>query len=128
MAATAGTGGEVVAAEEGAEATGTAAEEGAEAAEGGGCPLLCFTASTPVQMADGSTKRIVDVQVGDLVKSRDPATGKDEVKTVTATIERHAPVIVSVALHDAKTGASESLTCTPEHPFFLPNQGWVRDG
>ncbi len=79
-------------------------------------------------MADGSTKRIVDVQVGDQVRCRDPQTGKDEAKTVTATIERHAPSVVSVALYDAKTGASETLTCTPEHPFFVPNQGWVEAG
>jgi len=85
---------------------------------GKGCVLRCFTATTPVQMADGSTKRIVDVQVGDQVKSRDPATGKDEVKTVTTTIERHAPAIVSVALHDAKTGASER---SPIHWSIRPS-------
>jgi len=39
-------------------------------------------------MADGTTKRICEVQVGDQVLSRDPATGKDEAKTVTWTIER----------------------------------------
>jgi len=36
--------------------------------------------------------------------------------------------VVSVALNDAKTGASETLTCTPEHPFFVPGQGWVEAG
>ena len=76
-------------------------------------------------MADGTTKRIQDVQVGDQVLSRDPATGKDEVKTVTATIERHAPSVVDVVLHDAKTGHAETLTCTPEHPLFVQGQGWV---
>jgi len=113
----------------------TGAGEEAEAGKGvnflkraaGGCNL-CFVAGTPVQMADGTTKRIQDVQVGDQVLSRDPQTGKDEVKTVTGTIERHAPAIVSVALHDAKTGASETLTCTPEHPFFVQGQGWVEAG
>ena len=94
---------------------------------GKGCNL-CLTADTPVQMADGSTKRIRDVQVGDQVLSRDPATGKDEAKTVTSTIERHAPSVVDVALHDAKTGASETLTCTPEHPFYVAGQGFVEAG
>ena len=73
-----------------------------------------------MQTADGSTKRICDVEVGDQVLSRNPATGKDEAKTVTSTIERHAPSVVSVVLHDAKTGASETLTCTPEHPSSFP--------
>jgi len=95
---------------------------------GKGCLERCFVAGTPVQMADGSSKRIVDVQVGDQVKSRDPATGRDEVKTVTATVERHAPVIVDVVLHDTKTDQSETLNCTPEHPLYVQGQGWVEAG
>ncbi len=79
-------------------------------------------------MADGSVKPISQVQVGDQVRSRNSDSGQDEAKTVTATIERHAPSVVTVALHDAKTGRSETLTCTPEHPFFVPSQGWVEAG
>ena len=79
-------------------------------------------------MADGSTKRICEVQVGDQVLSRDPATGKDEAKTVTFTIERHVPSVVDVTLHDARTGKAETLTCTPEHPLFVQGQGWVEAG
>ena len=93
-----------------------------------GNPCRCFTADTPVQMADGTTKRICEVQVGDQVLSRDPATGKDEAKTVTFTIERHAPSVVDVTLHDARTGKAETLTCTPEHPLFVQGQGWVEAG
>ena len=94
---------------------------------GKGC-LRCFVASTPVQMADGTTKLIREVQVGDQVLSRNPQTGKDEAKTVTWTIERHAPSVVDVTLHDAKTGKAETLTCTPEHPLFVPGSGWVEAG
>ena len=72
-----------------------------------GC--LCFVASTPVQMADGSTKRICEVQVGDQVLSRDPDTGKDEAKTATFTIERHAPSVVDVTLHDPKPAKPQEL-------------------
>ena len=79
-------------------------------------------------MADGSRKPIQQVQVGDQVLSRDPATGKDEAKTVTFTIERHAPSVVDVTLHDARTGKAETLTCTPEHPLFVQGQGWVEAG
>ena len=66
--------------------------------------------------------------MGDQVLSRDPQTGKDEAKTVTATVERHAPVIVDVMLHDARTGKAETLTCTPEHPLYVQGQGWVEAG
>ena len=31
-------------------------------------------------------------------------------------------------LYNAKVGASETLTCTPEHPFFVPGTGWVEAG
>ena len=78
-------------------------------------------------MADGSTKRICDVQVGDQVLSRDPQTDKVEAKTVTNTIERHAPSVVDVTLHDARTGKAETLTCTPEHPWYTVG-GWVLAG
>ncbi len=125
LAATAGTGEGAVAAEEGGEA----AEAGAEGAEdvAGGC-LRCFTGDTPVQMADGSTKAISEVRAGDRVRSRDPQTGKEEAKTVTATIKRLASAVVTVSLTDAKTGKSETLTCTPEHPLFVEGSGWVEAG
>jgi len=114
----------------------TGAGEEAEAGQGAkllqraakGCFGECFVAGTLVQMADGSMRPISQVQVGDQVLSRDPATGKDEAKTVTNTIERHAPSVVDVVLHDAKTGHDETLTCTPEHPLFVEGQGWVEAG
>jgi len=114
----------------------TGAGEEAEAGQGAkllqraakGCLGKCFVAGTLVQMADGSRKPIQQVQVGDQVLSRDPATGKDEARTVTATIERHAPSVVDVTLHDAKTGKAETLTCTPEHPLYVQGQGWVEAG
>ena len=125
MAATAGAGEGAVAAQEGTEA----AEAGAEGAEdvAGAC-LRCFTGETPVQMADGTTKPISEVRAGDRVKSRDPQTGREEAKTITATIKRLAPAVVTVSLTDAKTGKTEALTCTPEHPLFVTGRGWMEAG
>ena len=68
------------------------------------------------------------MQAGDQVKSRDPLTGREDAKTVTATIQRQSPALVTVSLHDAKAGTRETLTCTPEHPFFVPGSGWVEAG
>jgi hypothetical protein len=79
-------------------------------------------------MADGPPQRIANVQVGDRVKSRDPQTGVEGVKTVTATIQRLAPALVHLSLTEAKTGQSETLTCTPEHPLFVSGRGWVAAG
>ena len=55
-------------------------------------------------------------------------TGKDEAKTVAATIERHSPAVLDVVLHDAKIGQTETLTCTQEHPLYVQGQGWVEAG
>jgi len=59
---------------------------------------------------------------------RNAITGQDEAKTVTATIKRLAPAVVTVSLQDANTGQTESLTCSPEHLFFVQGQGWVEAG
>ena len=70
---------------------------------------------------------------GDWVKSRNAVTGKDEARQVTASIKRYASAVVTVALTDAKTGQTETLTCTPDHPFFTVGTGngsggWVEAG
>ena len=125
LAATVGAGGSAVAAEE----TGGVVEGATEGSEDiAETCLRCFTGETLVQMADGTAKPIRDVQVGDRVKSRDPVTGKESAKTVTATIKRLASSVVRVSVTDAKTGQSETLTCTPEHPLFVQGQGWVEAG
>nr|WP_308340505.1 MULTISPECIES: Hint domain-containing homing endonuclease [unclassified Streptomyces] len=56
-------------------------------ASGGSCPINnSFTPGTKVLMADGSTKPIEDVKVGDKVKATDPKTGETRIETVTAEI------------------------------------------
>jgi Pretoxin HINT domain len=40
--------------------------------------------ATPVVMADGTTKKIKDVKVGDKVLATDPESGKTSARTVTA--------------------------------------------
>ena len=62
------------------------------------------------------------------MKSRNEATGQDEARQVTTSIERLSPAVVTVALADSKTGKIETLSCTPEHPLFVQGQGWVEAG
>ena len=76
-------------------------EEGGVLCEGG-----CFVAGTQVQMADGSTKSIDKIKVGDEVKSRDPATGKDKVEPVLRLYIHPAPQIMELHLSDG-----EVITC-----------------
>lgn len=59
-----------------------------------------FTSDTPVTMADGSTKLIKDVKVGDKVLATDPQTGQTKAEPVVALIRHsgvHAMVLVTLA-------------------------------
>jgi RHS repeat-associated protein len=52
----------------------------------GEVPCASFRADTLVVMADGTRKRIGDVEVGDWVLATDPVTGKTSFRVVTATM------------------------------------------
>ncbi|WP_435279065.1 RHS repeat-associated core domain-containing protein [Streptomyces sp. 1222.5] len=89
-----------------------------------------FTPTTPVLMADGSTKEIADVKIGDKVLATDPKTGKTKTETVNAEIKgtglKHlAKVTVDV---DGKKGSrTASVTATDGHPFWVPEMhAWLR--
>ncbi|WP_234342920.1 polymorphic toxin-type HINT domain-containing protein [Streptomyces fulvoviolaceus] len=93
----------------------------------GGC-TQCFLAGTDVLMADGSTKDIEDIRVGDEVKAADPRTGESGPRKVTRLIitehDKHFNEL-SIATDDG----IEKLTATFEHPFWSPSEGnWVEAG
>ncbi|MEW2116045.1 polymorphic toxin-type HINT domain-containing protein [Streptomyces sp. NPDC005474] len=92
-----------------------------------GCPK-CFLAGTDVQLADGSTKDIEDVEVGDEVLATDPETGETGARKVTRLIitdgDKHFNEL-SIATEDG----IEKLTATYEHPFWSPSeQDWIDAG
>jgi len=87
-----------------------------------------FTLKNP-EAADLPTSQIKDVEPGNLVATRNPQTGKTEFGRVVRTIQRQTDALVTVRLADSKTGqAASSLTCTPEHPYYVQGQGWVEAG
>ncbi|MEV3971148.1 polymorphic toxin-type HINT domain-containing protein [Streptomyces sp. NPDC050698] len=88
-----------------------------------------FTPHTKVLMADGSTKRIKDVDIGDKVLATDPETGETKVETVTAEIKgkgvKHL-VKITVDIDGKKGSKTASVTATDGHPFWVPELGeWV---
>ena len=86
----------------------------------------CFIAGTPVQMKDGDSKPIEDVEAGDLVQSRNEKTGQSEVKIVERTYVEHVKRVVTASFADASTGkVVQTVTCTPQHPFYVAGKGFV---
>ncbi|QPK50800.1 RHS repeat-associated core domain-containing protein [Streptomyces gardneri] len=120
---------------------GVAAKTAAKAASGGtagaatselalvrllGCK--CFLAGTEVLMADGSTKPIEDVKLGDMVQATDPETGEAGPREVTRLIRTESDKHFNT-LSIATDEGVEELTATHEHPFWSPSQSaWIEAG
>ncbi|WP_079178426.1 polymorphic toxin-type HINT domain-containing protein [Streptomyces mangrovisoli] len=88
-----------------------------------------FTPSTLVLMADGSTKKIADIENGDKVLATDPKTGKTKAETITAEITgvglKHL-VKVTVDVDGDKGSKKASVTATDGHPFWVPElHAWL---
>jgi RHS repeat-associated protein len=88
----------------------------------------CFLAGTDVLMADGTTKDIEDIELGDEVQATDPETGETGAREVTRLIvtedDKHFNEL-SIATEDGV----EQLTATYEHPFWSPSEDeWIEAG
>ncbi|WP_329179188.1 polymorphic toxin-type HINT domain-containing protein [Streptomyces sp. NBC_01477] len=87
-----------------------------------------FVANTDVELADGQTKDIEDVEVGDKVITTDPDTGKTAVRLVIATIITDDDMNFT-DLTVESDGTSASIVATDTHPFWVINEGrWVNAG
>jgi hypothetical protein len=104
------------------------AETKAEAT--GGCPgglcgvpgKNCFVAGTPV-LTENGLRAIEDVDVGDLVWSRDDVTGEESLAPVLRTFVTPDRELMRVELlHD---NTVEAIEATPEHPWHVEGRGWV---
>jgi hypothetical protein len=82
---------------------------------------VCFVAGTQVKTADGF-KPIEDVAIGDTVLSSNVETGEIGYKSVVNEFVKQTAELVSVKLD------GETITATPEHPFFVEGRGWVAAG
>ncbi|MFF3394742.1 polymorphic toxin-type HINT domain-containing protein [Streptomyces sp. NPDC002669] len=88
----------------------------------------CFLAGTDVLMADGDTKDIEDIEVGDMVMATDPETGKHGPRKVTRLIRSEGEKQLNTLTILTPAGP-EKLTATREHPFWSPSENaWVEAG
>lgn len=96
---------------------------------GGACGVpggQCFVAGTPVLTPDG-TVPIEEIEIGDLVLSRDPTTGETTYKRVVWLKDPHQAAVLSLSLADDE-GDEDTLQVTGEHPFWVRGRGWVPAG
>jgi RHS repeat-associated protein len=93
------------------------------------CSVNSFDPDTPVLLADGTSKRIKDVKLGDRVLATDPRTGQSVPKPVVALIagagEKHL-VRLTIDTDGPNGQAIASIVTTDRHPFWSPLTGdWI---
>jgi hypothetical protein len=83
-------------------------------------PTGCFIAGTDILTPDGM-KDIETVQVGDLVMADDPSTPGDvQERRVTQIFQHEVSTLIDLTID------GEVITTTEEHPFWVPDLGWVK--
>ncbi|WP_435792363.1 polymorphic toxin-type HINT domain-containing protein [Actinacidiphila glaucinigra] len=99
-----------------------------KAGEGDTCNS--FVPGTKVLMADGSTKAIEKIKVGDKVVATDPESGETRIETVTAEIKGQGlKHLVKVTIDiDGKHGTKTAkVTATDGHPFWVTElDEWIK--
>ncbi|MFC4503264.1 MULTISPECIES: polymorphic toxin-type HINT domain-containing protein [Streptomyces] len=88
-----------------------------------------FLPGTKVLLADGSTKSIEKVTLGDKVVTTDSKTGKTTVREVAGTIVTEDDKSFSdLAVKTAK-GKVQALIATTTHPFWVESEhAWIKAG
>ncbi|GAA2707818.1 LamG-like jellyroll fold domain-containing protein [Micromonospora olivasterospora] len=86
---------------------------------GGGatCPRHSFDPKTRVLMADGSSRPIEDVNVGDKVMATEPTTGRSEPKQVTQLHRNDDKDLTDLTVRD-QDGKVTKVETTWHHPFW----------
>jgi hypothetical protein len=83
---------------------------------------------TPVLLADGTSKPIEDIEIGDEVRAADPETGEDGPRVVSALIRgTGSKNLVDVTVDtDGDAGRKTGrITATDGHPFWVDARGWI---
>ncbi|MEM7185000.1 MAG: polymorphic toxin-type HINT domain-containing protein [Spirochaetota bacterium] len=79
----------------------------------------CFVAGTLVHTKNG-LKKIEEIQVGDIVLTKDENTGKSLYRKVTELFYHEVDTLFVL-----KLGNGETIQTTWNHPFWIENKGWT---
>ncbi|WP_233533875.1 RHS repeat-associated core domain-containing protein [Kitasatospora sp. SolWspMP-SS2h] len=103
--------------------------DAAQADSGGSCPLKAnsFPAGTLVQLADGSTKPIDQLETGDVVLATDPQTGETRPEPITDTITGYDDIeFTQLTLQATDQGEVPAVTSTAHHAYWdQTSRTWV---
>lgn len=97
------------------------ADDVASSGSMGACRANSFVPGTRVLMADGSSKPIEQIDLGDEVWAVDPVTGEEGPRPVTDLITGHGDkTLVEIEVD------GETVVATDEHPIWVDSEGrWV---
>ncbi|MFE6870741.1 ricin-type beta-trefoil lectin domain protein [Kitasatospora sp. NPDC057692] len=86
-----------------------------------------FPGDVLVLLADGTTKQIADIQVGDEVLASDPEAGQTSAEPVTDLIFGEGlKNLVTITLSQGAYERPVQLTATDGHPFWVDSRGeWI---
>ena len=80
----------------------------------------CTIESTEITIPNGK-KKISEIEVGDLVLTRDPNQKDNQWESVSAVMQRdYEGQLIEIQLEDGSI-----LELTPEHEVFTTNRGWI---
>ncbi|MER6004316.1 RHS repeat-associated core domain-containing protein [Nonomuraea angiospora] len=92
-----------------------------KARKSGGTECSSFVPGTRVTMADGTTKPIEEIEIGDQVLAVDPDDGKAKARKVIGLhTSAGAKTLVKLTVK-VKGAESAIVVATAEHPFWLPD-------
>ncbi|WP_460624951.1 polymorphic toxin-type HINT domain-containing protein, partial [Kitasatospora kifunensis] len=91
------------------------------------CRTNSFPAGTAVLMADGTTRPIEQIRIGDTVTATDPATGTTGAQRVEATIYTPDDRDFTGLTIAAPDGSSSVITSTSHHPYWSQSAHDWRD-
>jgi len=78
----------------------------------------CFVAGTLVKTKYGHVP-IEQIEVGDYVYAKDPATGEVGLRPVVATFRFESNTLIRIEVD------GHYIKATPYHPFYTPDRGWI---
>lgn len=85
--------------------------------------ISCFAKETPVKLADGSTKEIRKVNVGDKVMAYDHVSGTESVEEVTDVMTPRYSEVYTVVSRDSE-GHTHHVSTTLTQPLLMADGTW----